>query len=153
MKVKELMSKKVFTTGLDENVDRIFFLFHYEGIRHIPVIDKDKVVGVISDRDLKKILGPKPSKKEIAKEGGVYSIRSRKVRTIMTRGLVTIGPEEKASDAAAIMAKRKIGCLPVLQNSRLVGIITATDILRAFVRLSNEIQKIHKQLAKVSVVQ
>ncbi len=63
----------------------------------------------------------------------------------MRRGVVTIGPKDKASDAAAIMVKRKIGALPVIdKNGKLAGIITATDILKAFVKLVNDIDAANK---------
>ena len=55
----------------------------------------------------------------------------------MRRKPISIGPNEKAADAAAIMVKRKIGALPVMSNKKLVGIITATDILKAFIKLTN----------------
>lgn len=148
MKVKELMSTKVYTVTPEDMIDRVFFLFNFESIRHLPVIEKDKVVGVISDRDLKKILGPRKPQKIVRQDGSTYTIAPRKVRTLMRRGLTTIGPEEKASDAAAIMAKKKIGCLPVINGGKLVGIITATDILRAFVKLSEEVQKMRRELEK-----
>ena len=57
MKVKELMSKKLFTVGPEDMLDKVFILFNFEAIRHLPVIEKGKVVGVLSDRDLKKIMG------------------------------------------------------------------------------------------------
>lgn len=138
MKIKELMSKKVFTVTPEDKVDRIFILFNFEAIRHIPVVEKGKVVGILSDRDLKKILGPQ-KQKLVTDDGTTVMIRARKIRTLMSRNVTTIGPDERASDAAAIMAKRKIGCLPVVKNQKLVGIITSTDILRAFVKLSNDI--------------
>lgn len=141
MRVKELMTTKVYTVTPDDMVDRVFCLFNFEGIRHLPVLEKNKVIGVVSDRDLKKVLGP-GSTRRIVKPDGTITITPRKVRTLMRRGVVTIGPEEKASDAAAIMAKKKIGCLPVVSSGKLVGIITATDVLRAFIRLEEEMQKI-----------
>ena len=70
----------------------------------------------------------------------------RNAVTIMNRGLTTIGPDEQSSDAAAIMAKKKIGCLPVVKKGKLVGILTSTDILRAYVKLSNEVNKMFKNL-------
>ncbi|MBI5428653.1 MAG: CBS domain-containing protein [Nitrospinae bacterium] len=150
MRVKELMSVKVFTVTPDDMVDRVFFLFNFESIRHLPVVENDKVVGVVSDRDLKKVLGPWRPKKPGKNDLSSFTLPSRKVKTLMRRGLTTIGPEEKAADAAAIMAKKKIGCLPVVSAEKLVGIITATDILRAFVRLSEEVDKLHKETAKTS---
>ncbi len=141
MKVKELMTKKVFTVTPEDKVDKVFMLINFEAIRHIPVMENGEVAGILSDRDLKKILGPK-KQKVVTKDGTTVMIQARKVRTLMNRNVKTIGPDERASDAAAIMAKRKIGCLPVVKNKKLVGIITSTDILRAFVKLSNDIMKI-----------
>jgi acetoin utilization protein AcuB len=136
MKVKELMTKEVLTVSPLDKIDRVFFLIHFENIRHVPVLDKGKLVGMLSDRDLKKVLGP--TKKVVEKsDGTTVTIVSRQVRTLMNRKLVTIEPEQRAADAAAIMAKKKIGSLPVVHKEKLVGIITATDILKAFVRLSN----------------
>ena len=138
MRVKELMTTKVYTVTPNDLIDRVFCLFNFEGIRHLPVLEKDKVIGVISDRDMKKVLGPGITRKTFKPDGTVLTISPRKVGTLMRRGVVTIGPDEKASDAAAIMVKKKIGCLPVVSSGKLVGIITATDILRAFIRLANE---------------
>jgi len=145
MRIKELMTKKVYTVGPDDLLDKVFLLFNFESIRHVPVVDKGKLVGIISDRDMKKILGPK--KKIVESEKGTqYTVHARKVRTLMSRSVTTISPEEKTSDAAAIMAKRKIGCLPVVVKGRLVGILTATDILKAYVKLSIEMEKMIKKL-------
>ncbi len=141
MKVKELMTPKVLTVSPDDKVDRVFFLFNFENIRHLPVVEKNKLVGIISDRDLKKILG---SPKKFLDRGAdrPLTISSRKVRTIMRRGVISIEPEQRAADAAAIMAKRKIGALPVVHKDRLVGILTATDVLKAFVKVMNELEKV-----------
>lgn len=146
MKVKDLMSTKLFTVGPEDMLDKVFFLFNFEAIRHLPVVEKGKVVGVISDRDLKKILGSR--KKIISDEvdGTQFTVHARRVRTIMNRGIMTIGPDEQAADAAAIMAKKKIGCLPVVKKNKLVGIITSTDILRAYVKLAHEVDKMFKNL-------
>lgn len=144
MKVKELMSTKIYTISPDDMLDRVVVMFHFNAIRHLPVIEKGKVIGVISDRDVKKILGPRRQGKPGADGRETIDIPVRKVRNIMQRKLTTIGPEDKASDAAAIMAKRKIGCLPVVKKDRLIGIITSTDILRAFVKLAEKVQKLER---------
>ncbi len=144
MKVKDLMTRKVITATAEDKVDRIFFLFHYENIRHIPIVsEKGKLVGIISDRDIKKILGPRQKQHE-SKDGTVLTVSARKVRTIMRREPLTIAPEEKAADAASIMVKRKIGALPVINKGKLVGIITATDILKAFVKLCDIVEPFSK---------
>ena len=133
------MTKQVLTVSPADKIDRVFFLINFENIRHVPVVDKEKLVGMLSDRDLKKVLGP--AKKFVEKpDGTTVTIASRQVRTLMTRKLITIEPEQRAADAAAIMAKRKIGALPVVHKDKLVGIITATDILQAFVQLCNRVE-------------
>ncbi len=143
MKVKELMTQNVLTVSPLDKIDRVFFLINFENIRHVPVVDKGRLVGMLSDRDLKKVLGP--VKKMVEKsDGTTVTIVSRQVRTLMNRKLVTIEPEQRAADAAAIMANKKIGCLPVVHKDKLVGIITATDILKAFVQLSNLIEPFGK---------
>ncbi|GJL77784.1 MAG: hypothetical protein NPINA01_07730 [Nitrospinaceae bacterium] len=143
MKVKELMTKAVLTVAPTDKIDRVFFLMNFENIRHVPVVDKGRLVGMLSDRDLKKVLGP--VKKFVEKpDGTTVTIVSRQVRTLMNRKLITIEPEQRAADAAAIMAKRKIGALPVVHKNKLVGIITATDILHAFVKLCNMLEPFGK---------
>ena len=146
MKVKDLMSKKLFTVGPEDMLDKVFFLFNFEAIRHLPVVEKDKVIGILSDRDLKKIMGPRKKMVTDKDKGTQFTVHARRVRTIMSRGITTIGPEEQSADAAAIMAKKKIGCLPVVQKGKLVGIITSTDILRAYVKLAQQVNKMVKNL-------
>jgi acetoin utilization protein AcuB len=143
MKVKELMTKKVITVSPEDKLDRVFILYNFENIRHLPVLEKGKLVGILSDRDLKKVLGPKKKVVENP-DGTTVQLSTRKVRNIMHRGVVTVEPEQRAADAAAIMAKKKIGALPVIHKNKLVGIITATDILQAFVKLFNELDKINR---------
>ncbi|QPJ61528.1 MAG: CBS domain-containing protein [Candidatus Nitronauta litoralis] len=144
MKVKELMSPKVYTIGPEDTLDRVVVMFHFNAIRHLPVVEKGKVIGMVSDRDVKKILGPKKATKRNEAGKEIIEVPNRLVRNIMNRKLTTIGPEDKASDAAGIMAKHKIGCLPVVKRDRLQGIITSTDILRAFVKLAEKVQKLEK---------
>lgn len=139
MKVKELMTKQVLTVSPGDKIDRVFFLINFENIRHVPVVDKGKLVGMLSDRDLKKVLGSPKTLME-KPDGITVTISDRKVRTLMSRKLFTIEPEQRAADAAAIMVKRKIGALPVVHKDKLVGIITATDILQAFVKLCDVVE-------------
>ena len=144
MKVSDLMTKKVIAVTPEDMVDKVFVLFHFEGIRHLPVVtDKGSLVGIITDRDIKKVLGPRRTS-FVKKDGTVKEVSARKVRTIMRRQPITIGPKEKATVAAAIMVKRKIGALPVVSNKKLVGIITATDVLKAFVKLSNAVDTFYQ---------
>lgn len=136
MKVKQLMKAEVITVAPDDMIDRVFFLIHYEKIRHLPVLEKRRVVGIVSDRDLYKALGPRSKRRALENSTDhtrLYVI-PRRVKHIMRRGVITIEPDASAGQAASMMAKKKIGALPVVRGTKLVGIITATDILAEYAR-------------------
>lgn len=91
MKVIELMSTKLTTVRPNDKLDRVFFLYNFENFRHLPVVKKNKLVGILSDRDLKKILGPKNTIVENP-DGTTVQLSSRKVKNIMQRNVITIEP-------------------------------------------------------------
>lgn len=148
MRVAELMSSKVFTVEPHDLIDRVFFLIHYEKIRHIPVVEKGKLVGIVSDRDLYKALGPKSNSNvlESNKDNTQLHVVSQKVMHIMHRGVYTVGPDTMASEAAAMLVEHRIGALPVLDNGKLVGILSSTDILRVFSKLERAREEREKQV-------
>ncbi|MEQ1636588.1 MAG: CBS domain-containing protein [Methylococcales bacterium] len=150
MRVEEIMTTKVFTVKQHDLIDRVFFLINYEKIRHLPVVDKGKVIGIISDRDLYKALGPKTNSNAI--EGSVKSselqVVETRVQNIMRRGVITTTPDALVSSAAGIMAEHKIGALPVIDNNKLVGIVSATDILRVFSKLEHLKENREKRIAE-----
>jgi len=150
MRVAELMTSKVFTVEPHDLIDRVFFLIHYEKIRHIPVVEKGKLVGIVSDRDLYKALGPKSNSNalEANKDQTQLHVVSQKVAHIMHRGVYTVTPETMASEAAAMMVEHRIGALPVIENNKLVGILSATDILRVFSKLERAREERERQLAQ-----
>jgi acetoin utilization protein AcuB len=138
MRVSELMHPKVFTVEEDALIERVFFLMHYEKIRHIPVVNrKSEVIGIVSDRDLYKALGPKTNSNAIEDSGdkAAMHVIPQKVRHIMHRAVITISPNEHVTDAAAVMAKHRIGALPVVKDGKLAGIVTTTDLLRFFSKI------------------
>jgi len=143
MVVEELMTPKVFTVEQHDLIDRVFFLIHYENIRHLPVVEDGKVIGIISDRDLYKALGPKNNSRVIesatSSNSAELHVAPQKVRHIMHRGVKTVSRNTSASDAASLMARNRIGALPVVdKNNKLVGILSATDILRVFSKIDRE---------------
>lgn len=131
-------------------IDRVFFLIHYEKVRHLPVVEKGKVIGIVSDRDMYKALGPKSNSNAIEPNSTNTELHviPKKVMNIMRRGVLTIDPDAMASDAAAIMAEHKVGALPVVQNDKLVGILSATDILRVFAKLEHAREEREKRIAE-----
>jgi acetoin utilization protein AcuB len=142
--VSDLMQRQVFSVQLDDPIDRVFFLFHYEKIRHLPVLDKTRIVGIVSDRDLYKALGPRSRRGgfEAARDETALYVIPKRVKHIMRRGVITVGPDTTLAEAATLMAKRKIGALPVLKGGKLVGIVTATDLLHTFAKLAAEVDRL-----------
>ena len=137
MKVKALMKKVVVTVAPDDTSDKVFSLLTAKGIRHLPVVERGKLVGIVSDRDLKRVMGPQPGLPWKIQSGRLaLTLSTRRVSSFMPSGLVTIAPDAEATEAASIMIKNKIGALPVVKGDELVGIVTETDLLRAYVRLA-----------------
>lgn len=148
MRVAELMTSQVFTVEPHDLIDRVFFLIHYEKIRHLPVVEKGKLVGIVSDRDLYKALGPKSNSNavEANKDHTQLHVVSQKVAHIMHRSVYTVSPDTTASEAAAMMADHRIGALPVVEKDKLVGILSATDILRVFAKLEHAREEREKRI-------
>jgi acetoin utilization protein AcuB len=132
MTVADLMTSRAITTDPYTPVLEARQLMLHKCIRHLLVIDGPKLVGIVTDRDIRLSL-PSPATSLSIWEIN-YLIARMTVASVMTRNLVTIGPREDAKDAARLMLDRKIGALPVLDGDELVGIITETDLLRAFVK-------------------
>ena len=132
-KVRDYMSEKVVSIPLDETMklaDDIMSLGH---IRHLPVVKAGLLVGVVSQRDLLRsslttLLEHSDTDRELFQE----SIQVSEIMTPMAR---TILPDAPISEAARIMLKHKISCLPVVSEDRdreMIGLITETDLLQAF---------------------
>lgn len=152
MRVEDLMTSKVFTVEQHDLIDRVFFLIHYERIRHLPVVEKGKVIGIVSDRDLYKALGPKSNSNAIEAPTGTGTaelhVIPKKVQHIMHRGVITVSRDTYASEAAAIMADNKIGALPVVdKENKLVGILSSTDILRVFSKIEKASEAREQRIA------
>jgi acetoin utilization protein AcuB len=104
-------------------------------IRHVPVVSGAHLVGIVTDRDIRDA-SPSPattlSKGEIA-----YQMDSTPVKTCMTENVVTVNPDMDIVQATRLLLAHKFGCLPVVQEGRLAGIVTEVDFLRAFLAASN----------------
>jgi acetoin utilization protein AcuB len=133
MRVAELMNRELFAVSPRDSVEQAVKLLRRRGIRHLLVMSKNRLVGIISDRDLKRALDPRQTRKKLMNVGGLYFLLEPiLVEEIMTRDPVTIEPAASASHAAYIMVERRFGALPVVENGRVVGIVTETDLLRYF---------------------
>ncbi len=105
-------------------------LFDPTVFRHLPIVDaEDKLVGIVSHRDLYNLhttLG-------FTEADLTSQIKGMVIKDIMTKNLVTTTPDEDLKSAAALMVDKHINALPVMQSDELVGIITTTDIMRAYI--------------------
>lgn len=129
MLVEEMMSRKVRTVHPDLSVGEAAAFAHEHRIRHLPVVEGEGLVGLVTDRDLRSAL-PSSLAPDESEE-----LRSRPVSTIMVRNVITAHPLDFVEDAARVIYEHRIGCLPVLQGERLVGILTERDILHRLVEI------------------
>jgi acetoin utilization protein AcuB len=139
MNVSDLMSRTLISVGQEDSVEAAVQLLRRRGVRHLLVMRKDRLVGIISDRDLKRALEPEKTKKKLLCVGGLFFLMEPiLVREIMTPNPVTIGPDAAAQEAARIMVRERFGALPVEEDGKVVGMITETDLLRCFAQTGRE---------------
>lgn len=126
--VKEIMVKEPVTLECDDILDVADDIMALGRIRHLPILERGRVVGVLSQRDLfhsalVKVLGFKQREQKDL-------MRTVRVREVMSRPVITISPDAAVKEAARLMMEEKIGCLPVVEGEKFVGVVTETDILR-----------------------
>jgi acetoin utilization protein AcuB len=137
MKVADLMTTKLLTVSPEDSVEGAVRLLQQRGVRHLLVLDGKELVGILSDRDLKRALDPQKSKrKKLLNLGGLFFLLEPiLVREIMTKDPMSVEANASAQEAAALMVAKRFGALPVVKGSKLVGIVTETDLLRYFASL------------------
>jgi CBS domain-containing protein len=127
MKVKDIMVKEVATLDIDDELSLANDIMRLGRIRHLPVVSGENLVGIISERDL--------FRSSLAQALGYGNkdtrevMKTLRIRDVMVKQLATVTPDTKLKDAVALMVDRKIGCLPVVRDNKLLGLITETDIL------------------------
>jgi CBS domain-containing protein len=132
--IRDLMAQNPATLDRNETLDIPDTIMNLGRIRHMPVVEDGRVVGILSQRDLFRsalivALG-------FGRKTTSALIKTIRVKEVMTKPAITITADAAVSDAARLMIEKKIGCLPVVENERLVGLITETDILRSVVECS-----------------
>jgi CBS domain-containing protein/gamma-glutamylcysteine synthetase len=127
LRVDQYMATDLFTVQPDDPVEIVANLMSWERIRHVPVEDKDhKLVGLVGYRSVMRFLA------------GGGSIIDTPVSEIMKKQLTTVTPETPTLDALRLMRRTRIGCLPVVQDDRLVGILTEEDLMNIASKLMEE---------------
>jgi acetoin utilization protein AcuB len=120
--VRDIMTTALVTVGPTEPARRAWELMRDHRFRHLPVVVDGRLVGILSERDLRPVLlSP--------------GLAPAAVREVMSENPTTVTPDASVEDAASLLVVKKIGCLPVLEGERLVGIVTETDLLAVLVEL------------------
>lgn len=131
-KVGDHMSSPVITLTLNDQYLHAVRVMQSRRIRHLPIVEQGKLVGIISDRDMRRAIGGLPILVEDAR-GEAHRPHTQIVMAdIMSKEVVTINPPATLAEAADTLVTNKFGSLPVVQDSALVGIITESDLLRHF---------------------
>ena len=124
------MSDQLVTISGDDSLSTVEDIMTLGGVRHMPVVRGGTLVGVVSERDL--LRASLSSLTEFGNEQRRAFLQVVEIKRVMSSPPVVIAPEASVEDAALVMAERKIGCLPVVDDGRLVGMLTETDVLRYF---------------------
>ena len=127
MLVKEMMRRPVTVVSVETTIGGAYQVLQDRGFRHLPVMDQGRLVGVLTDRDLRFATSSLCQTPRTAGDP---------VSSVMSSPPLTADPLDPVEDAARIMREHKIGCLPVLDGPELVGILTGMDLLDALMILT-----------------
>ena len=128
--VSDIMQTQMVTLKPDERLDLADDIMHLGRVRHMPVVEDGRLVGIVSNRDLlaaslTKFLNFDPKQRRAF-------LRSVEVGEAMTRDVVTVEPSTSLREAAQLVIRHKVGCLPVVKpDGVLVGLVTETDLVKA----------------------
>ncbi|ASJ70895.1 CBS domain-containing protein [Granulosicoccus antarcticus] len=129
MNITELMTDRVATVSMDDPLSVVKNAFDNSRFHHLLVVDADVLVGVISDRDLLKAMSPfLGTAAEVRRD--IQTI-AQPVHKIMTRKLVTLGPEAQLQDAISVFKEQQISCIPIVDGiGQPIGIVSWRDIMK-----------------------
>lgn|SRR5690348_4434595 len=133
MLVKEIMTKDVTTVQETEMLLDAAIIFARSSLRHLPVLKDDLLVGVVTERDVKRFAPGVMSGVSSGKYNEI--MESTPLSRVMTRDPMTLTPDQDVSAAAEALSTKRFGCLPVVDHGKLVGIITTSDLLRLMAQI------------------
>lgn len=135
--VRDVMSSNVTSLDHESRLLDAVLLMRSSGYRHLPVVNGEKLVGLITDRDIQRASPSMLS--QISQDEYNRIFEGTPVTRVMTHELTTVTPTTTLTDAVRILHENKFGCLPVVEgDNRLVGILTVTDLLGVLQRLLSE---------------
>jgi acetoin utilization protein AcuB len=133
MYVREKMNRNVSTITPDQSLRMARERMHKHGIRRLPVVEHGKLVGIITDRDVRQAWASPAT--SLSTHELLYLLDRLTVAEVMTSKVFTVTPETPLVEAARLLRDHKIGGLPVVEGSQVVGMITGTDLLEAFIEM------------------
>ena len=135
--VRDVMTRMPLTIDPDAPLATAVAVMRERELRHLPVVDdEDTLIGIVTDRDLRSaVFAPAFAEYLSDEDRGrlralATTLENVRVRDVMTWGAVTIAPSAPVAQAAAVMATAGLGCLPVVEDGQMVGIVTERDALK-----------------------
>jgi acetoin utilization protein AcuB len=133
-RVRDFMTKDPLTLREDDLLRQAVEFVMVRRIRHIPVLDaKGALVGIVTDRDVQGTL-PSPLSAAAPEEYEAL-LETTSIARVMTKSVITVGPDDLAAEAVETLLADRIDGLPVVENDRVIGIFTVRDALRAYLEL------------------
>jgi len=129
--VEQWMSRDVKTIAPEVAMLDALDVCKLTGVRHLPVVDGRRLVGMISDRDLRFGLGQEMASDQVAQDQGRMEEPGMQVLGLMTPDVVTVAVDAPLEEAAGVLLERRFSALPVVEGRELVGLLTQTDLLRS----------------------
>lgn len=134
MAVKDFMTRKVVYVSPDTTVAYAADMMREQGLRRLPVIENDRLVGIVTERTMAEASPSKATSLSIYEMN--YLLNKTKIRDIMIRDVITVSPYASLEDAVYAMMKHRVGILPVVEHGRVHGVITEKDVFKAFLEVS-----------------
>jgi len=131
-RVRDIMAEKIVTISADDRLSTVEDIMTLGGVRHMPVVRAGRLVGVVSERDL--LRASLSNLTAFGSEQRRAFLQAVEIKRVMSAPPVVIHPDATPEEAALMMAEKKIGCLPVIEDDELIGLVTETDVLRYFAR-------------------
>ena len=147
MFVSDWMAKKVYTVTPDDSISDAIRLMKEHRVKHLPVVKEARIKGMVSDRDIRDFSPSGATSLDIYELH--YLIAKTKVREIMQTEVITTGPDTPIEEAAIVLYDKDIGCLPVIDNRKLAGIISDKDIFRALIDITGARHGGHRIFATI----
>lgn len=144
MNVSDIMTERPATVRLHSSLREVLDLMEQIGCHHVPVLSTENhLIGIISDRDCRLAMNSPYIMRERWQDEEL--VNNLTARMIMIPAPIVIPPDANAEEAAKLMLNRRISCLPVMRDETLVGIVTRSDILMAFIGQREREHIIHRK--------